>query len=443
MAFDVPITGNSAPQFRVLVPLRKSLPGVSALPERTPEDLQHRSKSSMAHWAKEHAAFTTKGPDFEDFDPSILDQAKQVEGSHQPLLMAFYLPQFHAVPVNDINWGKGFTEWRQVARGVSRFPGHYQPRMPRDLGFYDLNNPSVMRAQAALAKAAGVQAFAFYYYWFNGERVLEKPLDMLLASDLDMPFLLVWANENWTRAWDGSEAEVLLRQDYRSEDEGALLKDFARHFFDDRYVQINGQPLFIIYNPESIPDSTKTIGRWRNILSSQYGLKPLIFVAQTFGARDPEKYGCDGAIEFPPHKTAERLEGRLIPDAYAPGCASQIIRYEDFVEASLGEADTHFPLIKTAVPSWDNEARRPNRSLTLECSSPAKYQAWLHELILRALRKPVYGVPMVAINAWNEWAEAAYLEPDVYYGASYLNATARAYASATRAFHSERDSSKR
>jgi lipopolysaccharide biosynthesis protein len=351
----------------------------------------------------------------------------------KPLLLGFYLPQFHAIPENDQFWGKGFTEWRQIACGVSRFPGHYQPRIPRDLGFYELNNLDTFRAQADLAKAAGIQAFAFYYYWFNGKRVLERPLDTLLASSVDMPLLIIWANENWTRTWDGSETEVLLRQDYRRQDEDFLLEDLARHFLDHRYIRIAGRPLFVIYNPESIPEPASTIDRWRGIFATRYGCEPLIFMAQTFGARDPRRYACDGAIEFPPHKTAEKLARRLTPDAYSPGCASQILSYDDFVDASLNEEPPPYHLIKTAVPSWDNEARRPNRSLTLEHLSPAKYQAWLRRLILRAIEKPILGTPIVAINAWNEWAEGAYLEPDVYYGSSFLNATARAYVSAIAA----------
>jgi len=253
---------------------------------------------------------------------------------------------------------------------------------------------------------------------------------MLLESDLDMPFLIIWANENWTRTWDGSESEILLKQDYDPKDEDALLQDLARHFLDRRYVRLGGRPLFVIYHPEKIPEVAVTVGRWRSGIASRIGVEPLIFMAQTFGARDPRQYGFDGAIEFPPHKTAEKLPGRLTPDAYSPEYRGQIIAYDNFVAASLNEDCPDYHLIKTAVPSWDNEARRPYRGLTLEGHSPAKYEEWLRTLILRAFRTPIFGVPVVAINAWNEWAEAAYLEPDVHYGAAFLNATARAYVSA-------------
>jgi hypothetical protein len=429
MSFAETIMGNRAPEIRVLIPSLSVLPGVATLPPATEADLSHPSRGSMTTWSKEHGAWTSRGPHYEEFDRTILANSALPSESLRPMLMAFYLPQFHPIPENNQFWGTGFTEWRQLTRGVSRFPGHYQPRIPRDLGFYDLTQLDTLRAQTALAKAAGVNAFSYYYYWFNGKRLLERPLDMLLGSDVDMPFTILWANENWTRTWDGSESEVLVRQDYRQEDESALLADLARHFVDARYIRLNGRPLFFIYNPANIPDTLATVKRWRGILAKNYAVEPLFFMAQTFGARDPKDYGFDGAMEFPPHKTAERLVGRLTPDAYSTEYRGHLIAYDDFVAASLAEQEVDYHLIKTAVPSWDNESRRPNRGLTLEGLSPAKYEAWLRELLLRAIKRPIGGTPIVAINAWNEWAEAAYLEPDVHYGASYLNATARAYAS--------------
>lgn len=379
---------------------------------------------------QEHEYFTAPGPHFEEFDPNLLNcTSSNLEGP-DPLLLAFYLPQFHAVPENDAFWGAGFTEWRQLARALPRFPGHYQPRIPRDLGFYDLRNTQTIRRQAEMAKASGVGAFAFYYYWFNGKRVLHEPLDLLLRSDIDMPFLITWANENWTRTWDGYDAEVLLRQDYLDSDEDSLLADLARHFADKRYIRIGERPLFIIYNPRSIPEPVKTLDRWRAKLAAQYGLRPLIFMAQTFGHYDPRPYGFDGAIEFPPHKLSDHCPGRPTPDAYSAEFSGRVIDYEDYIRVSLAEAQPPFPLIKTLVPSWDNDPRRPNRGLSLEKASPAKYQRWLEVLIERAIDNPVFGAPIVGINAWNEWAESAYLEPDVHFGSAYLNATARAYSAA-------------
>jgi glycosyltransferase involved in cell wall biosynthesis/ubiquinone/menaquinone biosynthesis C-methylase UbiE len=412
----------------------------AARPERTPaaepphaETTAPRSDAIQA-LLTEHAHFTGPGPEFEEFDPTLLRRLERRDGDPDPLLVAFYLPQFHPIAENDAFWGVGFTEWRQLSRALPRFPGHYQPRIPRDLGFYDLRNVETIRRQAELAKAAGVGGFAYYYYWFNGKRVLHEPLELLLESNIDMPFTLIWANENWTKTWDGFESDVLLRQDYRPEDEDSLLADIARHFEDRRYIRIDGLPLFVIYNPRSIPEAPQTIARWRAKFEIQHKVRPLIFMAQTFGEFDPQPYGLDGAIEFPPHKLSNYCPGGPKAGAYSPEFEGRVIDYNGFVAASLDEPAPGYPLIKTIVPGWDNDARRPNRGLTLENATPRAYEAWLKGLIRRALDQPVYGAPIVAINAWNEWAEAAYLEPDVHFGAAYLNATARACSAAAAEF---------
>ncbi|WP_296706057.1 glycoside hydrolase family 99-like domain-containing protein [Rhodoblastus sp.] len=430
--FNEPVMGATAPRFQATQASCHFLTNECELPPDSRIDLVKRTSGSFSALLNEHAAFTTKGPLFEEFDETILTRIAESEGNWpRPMLVAFYLPQFHPIEENDYFWGKGFTEWRQLSKGMPRFPGHYQPHIPRDLGFYDLENIETLVKQVAMAKAGGVSSFAYYYYWFNRKRVLERPLELLLESDIDMPFMLIWANENWTRTWDGSESEILLEQDYHPDDEDALIDDIARHFSDRRYIRLNNRPLFVIYNPKNVPESAQTIGRWREKLTTRIGVEPLLFMAQTFGELDPRPHGLDGALEFPPHKLSNRLPGRPTPDAYSPEFAGRVIDYDDFANASLDENEPEdFPLIKTIVPNWDNDCRRPNRGLTLEGSAPHKYETWLTELLTRAMDAPVFGTPIVAVNAWNEWAESAYLEPDVHFGAAYLNATARAYVSA-------------
>ena len=430
MVFDAPVSGEIAPQLLPFVPAAQALVSEATLPVASGSEITRRPRGTIEMLVTEHAEFTGAGPEFEEFDESILKDGVRLETTAEPWLIAFYLPQFHAIEANDRFWGKGFTEWRQLPRGISRYPGHYQPRTPRDLGFYNLLTSEALERQFAMAKAAGVTAFAYYYYWFNGTRVLEKPLDNLMASDLDVPFMIIWANENWTRTWDGSESSVLLRQDYRESDDEALVADLARHFADPRYIRIDNRPFFVIYNPGNVPDAAETIDRWRGLLRTQHGLDPLIFMTQTFGRRDPAIFGLDGAMEFPPHKLTDVLPGRRTPDAYSSSFTGRVIDYEDFAMASLSEPAQDFPLVKTAVPSWDNECRRPNRGLSLEGTSPRKYEAWLRALYIKAMQRPILGQPIVAVNAWNEWAEGAYLEPDVHFGAAYLNATARARRSA-------------
>ena len=346
-------------------------------------------------------------------------------------VLAYYLTQFHPIAENNKWWGEGFTEWTNIARGLPRFEDHFQPRVPRDLGFYNLLDLDVMRRQAAMAKSSGVHGFVFYYYNFNGHRLLEKPLEgFLSAPDIDMPFALMWANENWTRRWDGLEAEVLIRQDYRPEDDEALCADFLRHFRDPRYIRASGRPLLMIYRPGLITEAKERLAAWRRIFR-RHDEDPILIMSQAFNDCDPRPYGMDGAIEFPPHKVTsnlDRINARL--KVFDEAFYGNVFSYDDVVKRSLDEPATDFPLIKTVAPSWDNDARRQGGGLCLQGSTPQKYEAWLAELVDRAAKAPFFGEPLVCVNAWNEWCEGAYLEPDMHYGAAYLNATGRAATAA-------------
>lgn len=423
--FDHFLIEDETPEIRVAELGHYVIQCETRLPPLLPAEKSKFVSSTVEDLIQDHYRFTNAGPDYEDVEEGLLTRLDSKTGTTFPLVIAYYLPQFHPIPENDEFWGRGFTEWRQLPRGLSRFPGHYQPRIPRDLGFYELGGTDILNRQSKMAKDAGIGAFCYYYYWFNGQKVLDRPVAAHLSSNVDMPFLLMWANENWTRTWDGFESSVLLRQDYRDDDEDALLSDLARHFDDPRYVKLDGKPLFIIYNAGHIPNAPTTLARWRNKLRKAHGQDPILFMAQAFDKIDPRPFGLDGAIEFPPHKLAAPHPGRHMPDAYSSDFSGRVIEYDDFVATSLLEVESEYPLIKTAVPSWDNDARRPNRGLVLEGLSPRKYEAWISGLVQHALSNPVFGRPIIAINAWNEWAEAAYLEPDVYYGGAFLNATAR------------------
>jgi glycosyltransferase involved in cell wall biosynthesis len=317
---------------------------------------------------------------------------------------------------------------------VPRFKDHYQPRIPRDLGFYSLADIETMRRQVKLAQSAGIHGFVFYYYWFNGKRLLERPLEQFLrARDIDMPFCLMWANENWTRRWDGMEGEVLISQDYDADDDERLLSDFNRHFKDPRYIRIQGRPLLMIYRPQLIPDTAKVIARWRAMFAARFQEDPIIIMSQSFDDYDPGPNGMDGAIEFPPHKLTKfvppvNAEAHILDDTFA----GQIYSYDDVARYSLEEPAPDFPLIKTIVPSWDNDARRQGTGLVIQGSTPQKYEAWLASLVERAKQHTFFGQPIVCVNAWNEWCEGAYLEPDLHFGSAYLNATARAVTGLTR-----------
>lgn len=371
--------------------------------------------------------WTAPGPEYEALDRSIA-----MSGPGRAKVLAFYLPQFHAIPENDEWWGTGFTEWRNVARGVPRFQGHYQPRIPRDLGFYDLSDPRTMPKQVDLARASGLHGFAFYYYWFNGNRLLDGPLDQFLNDkSLDFNFSIIWANENWTRRWDGQEQDVLIRQDYDEELDIQLVDDLQRYFADPRYIRVDGRPLLKIYRIDIVTDGA--IDRWRKIWRERHGENPVILIAQTFGTMDPRPHGADGAFEFPPHKLTASLRSINHELEFVdPAFSGWVFDYTDVIVESIEEEHPPYPLIKTAVPSWDNDARRQGSGAVLNRSSPALFEEWLRSLLDIAEMHPVFDERLVFINAWNEWAEAAYLEPDVHYGSAYLNAAARAISGSSR-----------
>lgn len=380
-------------------------------------------KSNAAAIFQAHKASTAPGPGFEAPKPDIFSPHRS-----RAKALAFYLPQFHAFEENDKWWGTGFTEWTKINHGLPRFAGHRQPRIPRDLGFYDLTDVENLRAQAELAKAYGVHGFAIYYYFFNGKRLMKKPLDILLENtDIDLPFCLIWANENWTRTWDGFDRNILISQDYRDEDENDLLADWQRHFSDERYIRVEGRPLIVIYRPGIIPDCKTTVRRWREKIRERYDENPYFVMAQGFGDTDPREFGLDAALEFPPHKVlagAEPINNSL--DIYDPDFSGSVFDYQSLIERSRAEPAPEYPLIKSATLGWDNEARRPGSGMTITNFTPELYEQWLSDLVLFAENNRIGGESFVGINAWNEWAEGVYLEPDTYYGHALLNATARA-----------------
>lgn len=377
--------------------------------------------------------FANPGPDYEELEE--IEGLDLAAGADPVKAFTFYLPQFHAIPENDEWWGKGFTEWRNTARGMPRFKGHYQPRIPEQLGFYDLSDVEIMKKQVAMAKAGGIHGFCFYYYWFDGKRVLDLPLDNYLAnSDIDFPFSILWANENWTRRWDGLDADILLEQAYKEEEEDNFMADLARHFKDPRYHCVDGRPMFYLYRPNLIPNAKKTIRRWRKKLAEQHDLNPFILMVQGFGDHDPNKFGLDGAIEFPPHKigiNVKEISNKV--EIHDPDFSGHIHRYDEIVANSKAEAKPKYNLIRGVTPAWDNEARRQGQGSTVyHGSTPQKFGNWLSHMAEYARTNPFHGEKMVFINAWNEWAEGAYLEPDIHYGAAYLNAARKALTRSIR-----------
>jgi hypothetical protein len=344
-------------------------------------------------------------------------------------LIAFYLPQFHPIPENDRFWGRGFTDWVNVAKAIPNFKGHYQPHIPTDLGFYDLRLPEVRELQAEMARQYGIYGFCYHHYWFNGRRLLERPFNEVLKSGKpDFPFCLCWANENWTRRWDGAEHEILLAQSHSREDDIAFIRDIMPAFRDERYIRINGKPLLIVYRANLLPRPKETAEIWR-AECKEFGVDEIyLCAAQSFGITNPRPFGLDAAVEFPPHGVVllECNEGFHITN---PNFRGKIYNYVDVVNYMEKKKAPHYKLFRTVMPSWDNTPRRQNDSHIFANTTPGLYGEWLTSVLEYTDKNLLGDERLVFINAWNEWAESAYLEPDRKYGYAYLQATADALAS--------------
>lgn len=366
---------------------------------------------------------------------------------HALRAVAFYLPQYHPIPENDVFWGKGFTEWRNVTRARPRFTGHLQPHMPADLGFYDLRLPEVRDAQAALARAAGLHGFCYYHYWFSGRRLLNRPFDEVLSSGApSFPFMLAWANENWTRAWDGGAREVLLDQTYSDDDTIAHARHLVPAFGDLRYIRVGDRPAFAVYNTDEIPDPRRWSDLFRETLLTE-GFSPYLLRIERYLDRDrrsPAELGFDAAVEFQPFSRSFHHWLKTRPDLKA----NPVRRFEHrisrelrrfrprdrhhdmkaFVHFDMGEPQPDYPCFPGVCPSWDNSARRPpSQAIIFRNTSPALFAEWI---AAKRDRWQASGPDedFLFINAWNEWAEGNHLEPCLAHGHEWLNAVQRALA---------------
>jgi lipopolysaccharide biosynthesis protein len=341
-------------------------------------------------------------------------------------LIAFYLPQYHPIPENDEWWGRGFTDWFNVSKAVPQFAGHYQPHLPGELGYYDLRVPDVQHRQVQLARKYGLHGFCFYYYWFNGRRLLERPLDRFLADpETDYPFCLCWANENWTRRWDGRDGDILIGQVHTKENDLAFIRDVEPILRHRNYIRIEGRPLLMVYRAQLMMDPAATTIRWREHCRKAGVGDPYLVAAQTFGFTDPREVGFDAAVEFPPHScVVQEITGKV--KFINPDFTGKIHAYRDVASEMVRRPAPAYPLFKTVFPGWDNEPRRPGRGLIYAFSTPDDYQQWLTEACRYAASDKALDKRIVFINAWNEWAEGAHLEPDRKYGYAYLDATSKA-----------------
>lgn len=339
--------------------------------------------------------------------------------------IAIYLPQFHAIPENDKWWGKGFTEWSNVRRARPQYTNHWQPHEPhQDIGYYDLTDPNVLERQVALAKNAGITGFCFYYYWFNGRRLLNMPTDRLLETGKpNFPFCFCWANENWTRAWDGGEKEILLGQTYSPESDERFIRDLIPAFRDERYIRIEGKPLLVVYRPGQLPNSKRTTEIWREICRRE-GIGDIYLARmQMFDWEIQSKEsGFDVVIQFPPVSRQSSPDLTKFQELSDPNLfVGQVFDYRFAILHYLSE-EINENLWPGVSPSWDNTARRMERGHSWINSSPENFRMWVHNAAHILRSSLPQGQRFLFVNAWNEWAEGCHLEPDKKFGYAWLNA---------------------
>jgi len=362
---------------------------------------------------------------------SLLGQQHTAEpkpGAEAVRIIAMHLPQFHRIPENDAWWGEGFTEWTNVRRARPMFPGHAQPEVPHpDIGYYDLLAPGTLERQAEMAQRHGIHGFCFYYYWFDGRRLLEKPLDQLLRSGRpNFPFCICWANENWTRAWDGLDQEVLVAQQHTPESDARFIRDLLPFLADPRYIRVDGRPLVAVYRTALLPDPAATAAIWRQICRVEGHGEIHLAAVRSFDKRDPRQFGFDAAIQFPPLLTPAQDHAADPAMRAEPNFRGSLFEYEDAARYALAEVASGYPLYRGVMPAWDNTPRRQERGTAWINASPERYGRWLRETIDRMVCEQPPERQLVFVNAWNEWAEGAHLEPDVSRGYRHLEETAAA-----------------
>lgn len=354
--------------------------------------------------------------------------------------IAFYLPQYHPVAENDQWWGKGFTEWINVAKARPLFPGHYQPHLPADFGFYDLRIPEARRAQASMAKEHGIEGFCYWHYWFSGKRLLERPFkEVLKSGEPDFPFCLAWANHDWVGKEHGLPQRILFKQDYPgAEDYKDHFASLREAFRDKRYITVDGKPLFLIYRPQEMPDCKAFCEVWRDE-AREHGFKGLylIGIAKHSWLKSPD-HGFDALMIpvpesvfprlFPKEDILDRILYRLTGKKKQQIYRSlfkrpRVYSYKQFVKEAFndpGFENSKQPYFPCVTPNWDTTPRSDYRGgLVLHESTPELFRVHFKEALEKIVGRP-QEQRLLFLKSWNEWAEGNHLEPDQRFGKKYL-----------------------
>ena len=337
-------------------------------------------------------------------------------------VIALYLPQFHSIKENDNWWGKGFTEWVNVKKSIPLFKCHHQPRIPGDklnyLGYYELINPNIIKKQVELAKSHGIYGFGIYYYWFSGKRLLEKPLDIFLSNiDIYFKFLLIWANEDWTRRWNGYEGSILIKQEYKENDIYDFIKDIKKYIIDKRYIKVNDKPVIGLYEPKKIPNLSNTILNWRN-KAKEIGFDDIYIIACLNNYRFEEMKNLklfNGVYEFSPR---DSLQNSVKP----------YLLYMNTLYKNIDYINTNnsFPLYRGSMLEFDNSIRKKKEYAIYENYSPEQFYMNNKKIIEWTRARYNKDNRFIFINAWNEWGEGTYLEPDEKFGYASINSLSKA-----------------
>lgn len=377
-------------------------------------------------------------------------------------VIAFYLPQFHPIPENDTWWGPGFTEWTNVAAARPLFRGHVQPRIPADLGFYDLRLPETREAQAALAREAGIEGFCYYHYWFgNGRQLLERPFNEVVSSGKpDFPFCLCWANHTWaTSTWTNAksrkdDSHILMEQLYLGADDNlAHFNSLLKAFRDTRYIRVDGKPLFAVFDPFHFEGAEEFMAQWRK-LARENGLPGIHFVAvvrtanptsyaktRIKGDSDPEAVAVNrvesilsqgyDAVTTDNHQYAQIRARGLVSNAIHDFMAQYLgikhpfcIRQSEINNYLLLELEKRENVYPTLIPNWDRTPRSKEDTIYVN-STPKEFE----KLAARAFDIVAHKDEqhrIVFLKSWNEWGEGNYMEPDRQYGHGYIEALRRA-----------------
>lgn len=381
--------------------------------------------------------------------PNLSKEPALSETKKYNKLIAMYFPQFHAIPENDAWWGKGFTDWDNVRVAQPQFDGHYQPRVPLNNNYYDQSEIETVRAQVELAKKFGIYGFCHYHYWFDGKQLLETPTDMMMEyAEIDFPFCLSWANETWSRRWDGRDHHILVQQNHPPTEES-----WRRHFnylikawTDPRAIRVDNKPVFVIYRPHRIHKINQMIAFWRE-LAMKAGLDGLYLIAQKqyeFPNRDCLA-SFDAVFQFQPFESiySPGFDGNTV--RYSPmyklvrklperlqdllrGARAKFIKeltchdydavWEQLIKIRNENGLTTYP---GAFVDWDNTSRYKHRATIFNGASPERFKFWFEKLIASMPERNL-SENLIFMNAWNEWSEGTYLEPDDRHGYQYLEA---------------------